>query len=79
MEAILSLKGCLALVRGTETPSIATYRNKMDPNRRERAFAILRLNCDVKVASKFLLDTNKDPKAFWKSVDAFYQPKTIQN
>ncbi|MBW0576011.1 hypothetical protein O181_115726 [Austropuccinia psidii MF-1] len=79
MEAILSLKGFLALVRGTETPSVSTDRDKMDPSRRERAFAILRLNCDVKVVSKFVSDTNEDPKAFWQAVDAFYQPKTIQN
>ncbi|MBW0492601.1 hypothetical protein O181_032316 [Austropuccinia psidii MF-1] len=79
MEAILSLKGCLALVRGTETPSVASGQDKIDPERRERVFAILRLNCDVKIASKFVLDTNEDPKAFWQAVDAFYQPKTIQN
>ncbi|MBW0479363.1 hypothetical protein O181_019078 [Austropuccinia psidii MF-1] len=67
------------MVMGTEDAEIAAKRNKIDPDRKELAFEIICLNCDVKIAAQFSAEANDDPMLLWKSIDKFYQPKTVQN
>ncbi|PLW18034.1 hypothetical protein PCASD_19810 [Puccinia coronata f. sp. avenae] len=75
ISAILQLK----LVNGTETPEEAEKRDKADPDQYKDALAILVLNCDSKISACFLHESKEDPKAFWKLLDEYYQPKTVQN
>jgi hypothetical protein len=79
ISAILQLKHLLKLVNGTETPEEAEKRDKADPDRYEDALAILVLNCDSKISARFSHESKEDPKAFWKLLDEYYQPKTVQN
>ncbi|MBW0517420.1 hypothetical protein O181_057135 [Austropuccinia psidii MF-1] len=72
-------KKLYALVTGTEDPYTASERDKLDPERRDLAFEIICINCNVKIAAQFSAEANNDPMALWKSIDKYYQPKTIQN
>jgi hypothetical protein len=77
--AILQLKHLLKLVNATESAEEAKKRDKANPNRYEDALAILVLNCDSKISARFLHESKEDPKTFWKLLDEYYQPKTVQN
>ena len=79
ISAILQLKHLLKLVNGTETPEEAEKRDKADPDQYEDALAILVLNCDSKISARFSHESKEDPKDFWKLLDEYYQPKTVQN
>ncbi|MBW0479729.1 hypothetical protein O181_019444 [Austropuccinia psidii MF-1] len=79
MKSILRIKRLYNLVEGTETATFSLEQDKIDPTRKELAFEIICINCDVKIASQFSAEANDDPAKLWKSIDSFYQPKTIQN
>ena len=79
ISAILQLKHLLKLVNNTETEEEAAKRNLADPDRHEDALAILILNCDSKISARFSHESKGDPKVFWKLLDEYYQPKTVQN
>ncbi|MBW0482197.1 hypothetical protein O181_021912 [Austropuccinia psidii MF-1] len=79
MKSILRMKKLYSLVMGTEDAEIAAERNKIDPDRKELALEIICLNCDVKIAAQFSAEANDNPMLLWKSIDKFYQPKTVQN
>ncbi|MBW0470545.1 hypothetical protein O181_010260 [Austropuccinia psidii MF-1] len=79
MKSILNFKKLYALATGTEDAELASERDKLDPKRRDLAFEIICINCDVKIAAQFSTESNNDPMALWKSIDKYYQPKTIQN
>ncbi|MBW0499360.1 hypothetical protein O181_039075 [Austropuccinia psidii MF-1] len=73
------MKKLYSLVMGTEDTEVAVERNKIDSDRKELAFEIICKNCDVKIAAQFSAEANDDPMLLWKSIDKFYQPKTVQN
>jgi hypothetical protein len=79
ISAILQLKHLLKLINGTETPEEAEKRDKADPDQHEDTLAILVLNCNSKISARFSHESKEDPKAFWKLLDEYYQPKTVQN
>ncbi|MBW0473198.1 hypothetical protein O181_012913 [Austropuccinia psidii MF-1] len=79
MKSILNFKRLYALATGTESVKIAADRDKLDPERRDLAFEIICINCDIKIAAQFLSEANNDPTVLWTSIDKYYQPKTIQN
>jgi hypothetical protein len=79
ISAILQLKHLLKLVNGTESAEEAAKRDSIDPDRYEDALAILVLNCDSKISARFSHESKEDPKIFWKLLDEYYQPKTVQN
>ncbi|MBW0482383.1 hypothetical protein O181_022098 [Austropuccinia psidii MF-1] len=79
MNSILCMKKLYSLVRGTEDAEIAAKRKKIDPDKKELAFEIICLNCNVKIAAQFSAEANNDPMLLWKGNDKFYQPKTVQN
>jgi hypothetical protein len=79
ISAILQLKHLLKLVNGTKSAEEAEKQDKADPDCYKDALAILVLNCDSKISAHFLHKSKEDPKTFWKLLDEYYQPKTIQN
>ncbi|MBW0482675.1 hypothetical protein O181_022390 [Austropuccinia psidii MF-1] len=79
MKSILHMKKLYSLVMGTEDAEITAKRNKIDPDQKELAFKIICLNYNVKIAAQFSAEANDDPMLLWKSIDKFYQPKTVQN
>ncbi|MBW0508582.1 hypothetical protein O181_048297 [Austropuccinia psidii MF-1] len=64
---------------GTEDTEIAAERNKIDPDQKEVVFEIICINCNVKIAAQFSAEENDNPLLLWKSIDKFYQPKTLKN
>ncbi|PLW29473.1 hypothetical protein PCANC_26058 [Puccinia coronata f. sp. avenae] len=79
ISAILQLKHLLKLVNGPESAEEAEKRDSVDPNCYEDALAILVLNCNSKISARFSHESKEDPKIFWKLLDEYYQPKTVQN
>jgi hypothetical protein len=79
MSAILQLKHLLKLVNGTKSAEEAKKQDKVNPDRYEDALAVLVLNCDSKISARFSHESKEDPKTFWKLLDKYYQPKTVQN
>jgi hypothetical protein len=77
--AILQLKNLLKLVNGTKTKEEAERRDQVKPNQYEEALAILVLNCNSTISACFSHKSKEDPKSFWKLLDKYYQPKTVQN
>ncbi|MBW0508265.1 hypothetical protein O181_047980 [Austropuccinia psidii MF-1] len=79
MEGILTLKNYYGLVTKTKTPEEVIENDKLEPQRRHEAAALLKINCIVRLGNKFYSDLKKDPAIFWKLTQEFYQPKSIQN
>ncbi|MBW0467241.1 hypothetical protein O181_006956 [Austropuccinia psidii MF-1] len=79
MKNLLTLFGYYHLITRTETDEESTAANKLDPRRKEKALAILCLNCDVKIANQFILESNDDPSTFWEVIDKSFSPKSVQN
>ncbi|KAA1095011.1 hypothetical protein PGT21_050223 [Puccinia graminis f. sp. tritici] len=79
ISSILQLKHLLRLVLKKETSEEADLADKLDRNRYDDALAILKINCDTKIADQFDLEANGSPSEFWKLLEEHYQPKTIQN
>ncbi|MBW0545432.1 hypothetical protein O181_085147 [Austropuccinia psidii MF-1] len=69
MKSILTFKRLYALATGTESTKIAADRDKLDPERRDLAFEIICINCDVKIAAQFSSEANNNPKILWTSID----------
>ncbi|MBW0536279.1 hypothetical protein O181_075994 [Austropuccinia psidii MF-1] len=63
MKSILTFKKLYALVAGTEDLNTASERDKLDPERRDLAFEIICINCDVEIAAQFSAEANNDPMA----------------
>ncbi|MBW0489670.1 hypothetical protein O181_029385 [Austropuccinia psidii MF-1] len=79
MKNLLMLFGYYHLITRTETNKESTAADKLDPCRREKALAILCLNCNVKIADQFILESNDDPSTFWEVIDKSFSPKSVQN
>ncbi|KAH9454601.1 hypothetical protein Pst134EB_014672 [Puccinia striiformis f. sp. tritici] len=79
ISSILQLKHLLRLVLKKETTEEAALADKLDRNRYDDALAILKINCDTKIADQFDLEAEGSPSEFWKLLEDHYQPKTIQN
>ncbi|MBW0555354.1 hypothetical protein O181_095069 [Austropuccinia psidii MF-1] len=79
MKNLLTLFGYYHLITRTETEEESTISDKLDPRQKEKALAILCLNCNVKVADQFILESNDNPSAFWEIVDKSFSLKSVQN
>ncbi|MBW0535166.1 hypothetical protein O181_074881 [Austropuccinia psidii MF-1] len=79
MKNLLTLFGYYHLITRTETDEESSAADKLDPCRKEKALAILCLNCDVKIANQFILESNNDPSTFWEVIDKSFSPKSVQN
>ncbi|MBW0518388.1 hypothetical protein O181_058103 [Austropuccinia psidii MF-1] len=79
MESIVTLENYYGLVTNSETPEEKANNDKLEPRRRQRKAALLKINCIVRLGNKFYIDSNKDPAEFWRLTQEFFQPKTIQN
>ncbi|KAH9464516.1 hypothetical protein Pst134EB_033278 [Puccinia striiformis f. sp. tritici] len=79
ISSILQLKHLLRLVLKKETSEEASLADKLDRNRYDDALAILKINCDTKIADQFDLEAEGNPSEFWRLLEEHYQPKSIQN
>ncbi|MBW0486745.1 hypothetical protein O181_026460 [Austropuccinia psidii MF-1] len=79
MESILTLKHYYGLVTNSEAPKETANNDKLEPRIRQRAAALLKINCIVRLGNKFYIYSKKDPAEFWRLKQEFFQPKTIQN
>lgn len=79
VSSILQLKHLLRLVLGKETIEECELEDKRDRNRSDDALAILKINCDTKLAEQFDLESKGNPQIFWKLLKEHFQPKTVQN
>ncbi|MBW0549951.1 hypothetical protein O181_089666 [Austropuccinia psidii MF-1] len=79
MKSILCMKKLYSLVMGTEDTDIYSKRNKIDPDRKEITFEIIFIDSIAKLAVQFSAEANDNPMLLWKSIDKFYEPKTVQN
>ncbi|MBW0553826.1 hypothetical protein O181_093541 [Austropuccinia psidii MF-1] len=79
MKNLLTLFGYYSLITRTETGKESTSDGKLDPHRKEKALAILCLNCNVKIADQFILESNDDPSTFWEVINKHFSPKSVQN
>ncbi|KAH9452549.1 hypothetical protein Pst134EB_033519 [Puccinia striiformis f. sp. tritici] len=79
ISSILQLKHLLRLVLKKETTDESTLADKLDRNRYDDALAILKINCDTKIADQFDMEAEGSPSEFWRLLEEHYQPKTIQN
>ncbi|MBW0581001.1 hypothetical protein O181_120716 [Austropuccinia psidii MF-1] len=69
MKSILTFKRLYALATGTESVKIAADRDKLHPERRDLAFEIICINCNVKIAAQFSSEANNNPTVLWTSID----------
>ncbi|MBW0554528.1 hypothetical protein O181_094243 [Austropuccinia psidii MF-1] len=79
MESILTLKNYYGLVTNSEIPEETADNDKLEPRRRQREAALLKINFIVRLGNKFYVDSKKDPAEFWRLTQEFFKPKTIQN
>ncbi|MBW0472853.1 hypothetical protein O181_012568 [Austropuccinia psidii MF-1] len=79
MKNLLTLLGYCHLITTTETEEENTLAAKLDPCRKEKALAILCLNCDIRLASQLSLECSDDLHLFCESIYKSISPKTIQN
>ncbi|MBW0502341.1 hypothetical protein O181_042056 [Austropuccinia psidii MF-1] len=79
MRSLLLIRGYYDMVTGQESLDKCAELEKTDPNRKRIAYAILSLNCDVKIASQFDNKCNLNPTILWPCLEEFYLPKIIQN
>ncbi|MBW0570549.1 hypothetical protein O181_110264 [Austropuccinia psidii MF-1] len=79
MQYLLLIRGYYGMVTGQESPDKCTQQEKIDPNRKHIAYAIISLNCDVKIASQFDNKCNLNITTLWTCLEEFYLPKTIPN
>ncbi|MBW0469791.1 hypothetical protein O181_009506 [Austropuccinia psidii MF-1] len=59
MESILTLKNYYGLVTNSETPKETANNDILEPRRRQRAAALLKINCIVRLGNKFYVDSKK--------------------
>ncbi|MBW0568885.1 hypothetical protein O181_108600 [Austropuccinia psidii MF-1] len=67
------------MVTGQESLDQCAELEKTDPDRKSISYAIISLNCDVKIASQFNNKCNLNPTILWTCLEEFCLPKTIQN
>ncbi|KAI7936880.1 hypothetical protein MJO28_015779 [Puccinia striiformis f. sp. tritici] len=79
ISSILQLKHLLRLVLKKEATDKAALADKLDQNRYDDALAILKINCDTKIADHIDLEAEGSPSEFWRLLEEHYQPKSIQN
>ncbi|MBW0514724.1 hypothetical protein O181_054439 [Austropuccinia psidii MF-1] len=79
MRSLLLIRGYYDMVTGQESPDKRAEQEKIEPNRKPIAYAIISLNCDVKIASQFDNKCNLNPTILWTCLEEFYLPKTVQN
>ncbi|MBW0535657.1 hypothetical protein O181_075372 [Austropuccinia psidii MF-1] len=79
MRSLLLIRGHYDMVTGKESPDKCAEQEKIDPKRKRIAYAIMSLNCNVKIASQFDNKCNLNPTILWTCLEEFYLPKTIQN
>ncbi|MBW0540497.1 hypothetical protein O181_080212 [Austropuccinia psidii MF-1] len=79
IKNLLMLFGYYYLITRTETDEESTAADKLDPRQREKALAILCLNCNVKIANQFILESNDDPSAFWEVINKSFSPSSVQS
>ncbi|MBW0468574.1 hypothetical protein O181_008289 [Austropuccinia psidii MF-1] len=79
MQSLLLIRGYYDMVTGNKSPDKCAELEKTDPNRKRIAYAIISLNCDVKIASQFNNKCNTNPTILWTCLEEFYLPKTVQN
>ncbi|MBW0473116.1 hypothetical protein O181_012831 [Austropuccinia psidii MF-1] len=79
MQSILLIQGYYDMVAGVETTERREELEKLDTDCKGIAYAIISLNCNVKIASQFDHKCDLDPALLWHSLEMFYLPKTIQN
>ncbi|MBW0474575.1 hypothetical protein O181_014290 [Austropuccinia psidii MF-1] len=79
MESILTLKNCYGLVTNSETPEETADKNKLEPQKRQRAASLLKINCIVRLGNTFYANSKNYLAEFWRLAQEFFQPKTIQN
>ncbi|MBW0498787.1 hypothetical protein O181_038502 [Austropuccinia psidii MF-1] len=79
MRSLLLIRGYYDMVTGQQSPDKFTEQEKIDPDRTHIAYAIISLNCNVKIASQFDNKCNLKPTILWTCLEEFYLPKTIQN
>ncbi|MBW0543094.1 hypothetical protein O181_082809 [Austropuccinia psidii MF-1] len=79
LKNLLTLFGYYHLITRTETDEESTAADKLDLHRKQKALAILCLNCDVKIAAQFILERNNDPSTFWEVINKSVSPKSVQN
>ncbi|MBW0526863.1 hypothetical protein O181_066578 [Austropuccinia psidii MF-1] len=79
MRSILLIQGYYDMVTGVETIEKCEEQEKLDPDRKQIAYAIISLNCDVKIASQFDHKCDLNPTLLWDSLEKLYLPKTVQN
>ncbi|MBW0466955.1 hypothetical protein O181_006670 [Austropuccinia psidii MF-1] len=78
MQSLLLIRGYYSIVTGQETPDKCDEKEKIDPGRKHIAYAIIRLNCNVKIASQFDDKCNLNPTILWTCLEEFYLPKTMK-
>ncbi|MBW0536054.1 hypothetical protein O181_075769, partial [Austropuccinia psidii MF-1] len=79
MRSILLIRGYYDMVTGVESIEKREEQEKLDPDQKRIAYAIISLNCNVKIASQFDHKCDLDPALLWDSLEKFYLPKTVQN
>ncbi|MBW0492665.1 hypothetical protein O181_032380 [Austropuccinia psidii MF-1] len=79
MRSLILIRGYYNMVTGQESPDKCAEQEKIDPDRKRIAYAIISLNCDIKIASHFDNKCNLNPTLLWTFLEEFYLPKTIQN
>ncbi|KAH9464090.1 hypothetical protein MJO29_002370 [Puccinia striiformis f. sp. tritici] len=79
ISSILQLKHLLRLVLKKETTEEAALADKLDRNCYDDALAILKINCETKIADQFDLEAEGNSSEFWRLLQEHYQPKSIRN
>ncbi|MBW0463112.1 hypothetical protein O181_002827 [Austropuccinia psidii MF-1] len=79
MCSLLLIRGYYDMVTGQESPDKCAEQEKIDPDRKRIAYAIISLNFYVKIASQFDNKCNLNPTTLWTCLEEFYLPKTVQN
>ncbi|MBW0589676.1 hypothetical protein O181_129391 [Austropuccinia psidii MF-1] len=79
MSSLLLIQGYYDMVINAESPEKAAEQLKVDPDRRCIAYAIISLNCNIKVTSQFDQKCNLNPSLLWELLKKHYLPKTLQN
>ncbi|MBW0465494.1 hypothetical protein O181_005209 [Austropuccinia psidii MF-1] len=79
MQSLLLIRGYYNMVTEQESLDKCVELEETDPNRKRIAYAIISLNCDVKIAPQFNNKCNLNPTILWTCLEEFYLPKTLQN
>ncbi|MBW0464527.1 hypothetical protein O181_004242 [Austropuccinia psidii MF-1] len=67
------------MVTNSESPEKSAEQLEVDPERRRKAYSIIGLDCDLKVASQFNQKSDFNSSLLWELLTKHYLPKTLQN